>query len=74
MRVVFGRHFLTDVVFAAVLTIIIIALCYRVFVRMRDVDLEKGIERLAYLLRSPSALGLAVKQLVSARPKTKKTP
>jgi len=74
MRVVFGRHFLTDVVFAAVLTIIIIALCYRVFVRMRDVDLEKGIERLAYLLRSPSALGLAVKQLVSARPKTKETP
>jgi lipid A 4'-phosphatase len=75
MRVAFGRHFLTDVVFAAVLTINIIALCYHLFFRIRDADLEKGIERLAHLLRSPSALGMAVRQLVSAcQTKTKETP
>jgi lipid A 4'-phosphatase len=55
MRVVYGRHFLTDVVFAAVLTILINALCYAIFFRMRDIDLEKRIERLAALLHSPSA-------------------
>ncbi len=74
MRVAFGRHFFTDVVFAAVLTILIVALCYRLFVRMRDTDLEKAIERFAYLLRSPSEWGTAVRQLVRRRHKAKEVP
>jgi lipid A 4'-phosphatase len=52
MRVMFGRHFLTDVVFAGVVTIIIVAFWYATFSRMRDIDLEKRIERLARVLRS----------------------
>jgi lipid A 4'-phosphatase len=74
MRVAFGRHFFTDVVFAAVLTILIVAVCYRVFVRIRDVDLEKGIEHFAYQLRSPSAVASAIGERVRRRRKGKEAP
>ncbi len=74
MRVAFGRHFFTDVIFAAVLTILIVALCYRVFFRLRDIDLEQGIERFAYQLRSPAAWVTAVRQRLRRRPKTEEAP
>lgn len=70
MRVAFGRHFLTDIAFAGVLTIIIVTLLHYVFLnwRMRDDKLEQRLERLAFMLRSPSALGVAIRRL--ARPRS----
>ncbi|HEY6669439.1 MAG TPA: phosphatase PAP2 family protein [Methyloceanibacter sp.] len=48
LRVVFGRHFVTDVVFAGVLTIAIVMALHRLLLepgRRNDARLEKGIER-----------------------------
>ena len=40
MRVVFGRHFLTDVVFGGVVTLLIIVLCQRLILRLDDARIE----------------------------------
>ncbi len=39
LRVAFGRHFFTDVVFAGTLTIVVIDVCYRIFVRRRGIKI-----------------------------------
>jgi uncharacterized membrane protein YfcA len=53
MRVMFGRHFVSDVVFAGVITILIVAGLYRLLldpVRRNDARLEKGMERVSVAL------------------------
>jgi lipid A 4'-phosphatase len=53
LRVVFGRHFVTDVVFAGVLTIAIVMALHRLLLepgRRNDARLEKGIERFSVVL------------------------
>jgi lipid A 4'-phosphatase len=53
LRVVFGRHFVTDVVFAGILTIIVVTVLYRLLldpVRRNDARLERGIERFSLAL------------------------
>jgi membrane-associated PAP2 superfamily phosphatase len=48
MRVVFGRHFVTDIIFAGVLTIAIIMALYRLLLdplRRNDERMERGITR-----------------------------
>ena len=48
LRVMFGRHFATDVIFAGVVTVILVALLYRLLLprlRQRDARLERAIER-----------------------------
>lgn len=50
LRVVFGRHFMSDIVFSGVLTIVIVMLLYRLLidpVRRNDARLERGIERVS---------------------------
>ena len=53
MRVAFGRHFLTDVVFAGVLTTMVIVLCRFVFVSglLKDDWLERRLEWLVLVVR-----------------------
>ena len=46
MRVVFGRHFVTDIVFAGVITIAIVMALYRLLLdplRRNDERMERGI-------------------------------
>ncbi len=57
LRVVFGRHFATDVIFGGVLTILIVAACYRFFLHGKDDEFERSIERLDLRLRSLRASG-----------------
>lgn len=48
LRVVFGRHFASDIVFAGLITIIVVAALYRVLldpIRRNDARLERGVER-----------------------------
>jgi membrane-associated phospholipid phosphatase len=52
MRVVFGRHFLTDVVFGGIVTILVLVLCRSLIFRLDDARLEAGLERAALRLRS----------------------
>ena len=62
LRVVFGRHFLSDVVFAGVITIAIIMGLYRLQldpVRRNDARLEKAIERTSIALHRGTAALLA---------------
>jgi len=50
LRVVFGRHFVSDIVFSGVLTVVIVMLLYRLLidpVRRNDARLERGIERVS---------------------------
>ncbi len=51
MRVVFGRHFLTDVVFGGVVTLLVIVLCQRVIFRLDDARIEAAVERAGLKLR-----------------------
>jgi lipid A 4'-phosphatase len=47
LRIAFGRHFVTDVVFAGVLTVLIVAMLYRLLidpVRRNDVRLERAMD------------------------------
>jgi lipid A 4'-phosphatase len=47
LRVVFGRHFVTDIVFAGVITIAIVMALHRLLLapaRRNDARLERGIE------------------------------
>ncbi len=53
MRIVFGRHFISDVIFAGIITIAIVMGLYRLLldpVRRNDARLEKAIERTAVAL------------------------
>jgi lipid A 4'-phosphatase len=53
MRVIFGRHFVSDVLFAGIITIAIVMACYRLLldpVRRNDARLEKAIERTSVAL------------------------
>lgn len=52
MRVVFGRHFFTDVVFGGVVTLLVIALCRRLIFRLDDARIEEALERAGLKLRS----------------------
>lgn len=52
MRVVFGRHFFTDVVFGGVVTLLVIVLCRRLISRLDDARIEAALERAGVKLRS----------------------
>jgi lipid A 4'-phosphatase len=52
MRVVFGRHFLTDVVFGGVVSLLVIVLCQRLILRLEDARIEAALERAGLRLRS----------------------
>jgi lipid A 4'-phosphatase len=48
MRVVFGRHFVTDIIFAGVITIAVVMALYRLLLdplRRNDERMERGITR-----------------------------
>lgn len=62
LRVAFGRHFVSDVVFAGIFTIAIIVLLYRLLldpIRRNDDMLERRIELVAIRLHQGSAACLA---------------
>ena len=62
MRMVFGRHFLTDIVFAGVITIAIVMALYRLLLepaRRNDERLEQGMTRASVALHRGLAAGLA---------------
>ena len=50
LRVVFGRHFVSDIVFAGLITIAIVFALYRLLLgplRRNDARLERGVERVS---------------------------
>ncbi len=57
MRVVFGRHFFTDVVFGMMVTVLVVIACRRVMLRVDDARIEGALERLG--LRIRASLGVA---------------
>ena len=71
LRVVFGRHFVTDVVFGGLITIAVVMALYRLLldpVRRNDARLERGIERVSAALHRliGAALGAAAQGLAGA--------
>jgi lipid A 4'-phosphatase len=71
LRVVFGRHFVTDVVLAGVITLAVIVGLYRLLldpVRRNDARLERGVERVSVALHRliGAALGGAGQALAGA--------
>jgi hypothetical protein len=63
LRVVFGRHFVTDVVFAGIITIAIVMALYRVLLdpaRRNDARVERGVERVSIALHRAFGAGLGV--------------
>jgi membrane-associated PAP2 superfamily phosphatase len=53
LRVAFGRHFVSDIIFAALLTVAIIFALYRLLLdplRRNDARLERGVERVSVAL------------------------
>ncbi len=71
LRVVFGRHFVTDVVFAGLITIAIVMALYRLLLdplRRNDARLERGVERVSIGLHRfiGAALGGVGQALASA--------
>lgn len=68
---VFGRHFVTDVVLAGVITLVVIVALYRLLldpVRRNDARLERGVERLSAALHRliGAALGATRQALAGA--------
>ncbi|MEZ5829173.1 MAG: phosphatase PAP2 family protein [Hyphomicrobiales bacterium] len=62
MRVIFGRHFVSDIVFAGIITIAIVMAFYRLLiepVRRNDARLEKAIERTSIALHKATGAALA---------------
>ena len=62
LRVVFGRHFVTDIVFAGVITILIVIALHRLLLdpaRRNDARLERGIERFSVALHRGTGALLA---------------
>jgi len=71
LRVVFGRHFVTDVVFAGLITTAIVMALYRLLLdplRRNDARLERGVERVSIGLHRfiGAVLGGAGQALTSA--------
>jgi len=61
LRVVFGRHFITDVVFAGLITIAIVMALSRVLldpIRRNDARLERGVEWVSIRLHRLVGAGL----------------
>lgn len=53
MRVVFGRHFVSDIIFAGIITIVVVMGLYRLLldpVRRNDARIEKAVERTSVAL------------------------
>jgi lipid A 4'-phosphatase len=53
MRIIFGRHFVSDVIFAGIITIAIVMALYRLLlepVRRNDARLEKAVEQTSLAL------------------------
>lgn len=62
MRVIFGRHFVSDIVFAGIITIAIVMAFYRLLiepVRRNDARLEKAISRTSIALHKATGAALA---------------
>ena len=62
LRVMFGRHFVTDVVFAGVITVILVILLYRFMLaplRRSDARLERSLERFALTMHRRMGATLA---------------
>ena len=62
LRIAFGRHFVTDVLFAGVVTLLIVAMLYRLLlnpVRRNDARLETLIERASIALHRGTGAALA---------------
>jgi membrane-associated PAP2 superfamily phosphatase len=62
LRVVFGRHFVTDIVFAGVVTILIVVALYRLLIhpaRRNDAMIERGLERFSVMLHRGTGALLA---------------
>jgi lipid A 4'-phosphatase len=58
LRVAFGRHFVSDVIFSGISTVAIIMALYRLLLhpfRRNDAKLERGIERVAVRLHQATA-------------------
>jgi membrane-associated PAP2 superfamily phosphatase len=71
LRVVFGRHFVTDVVFAGLITLVVVVALYRLLLaplRRNDARLERGIERVSVALHRliGAALGATGQALAGA--------
>jgi lipid A 4'-phosphatase len=62
MRVIFGRHFVSDIIFAGIITIAIVMALYRLLldpVRRNDAWLEKAIEQTSVALHRTGGAILA---------------
>ncbi len=57
MRVVFGRHFFTDVVFGIVVTLAVVFLCRRAILPLDDTRMESVLKTLGLRLRAALGLG-----------------
>jgi len=71
LRVVFGRHFVTDVVLAGLITIAVVLALYRLLLdplRRNDARLERGVERVSVALHRliAAALGATGQALAGA--------
>jgi lipid A 4'-phosphatase len=71
LRIVFGRHFVTDVVLAGLITLVVIVALYRLLldpIRRNDARLERGIEGVSVRLHHAvgAALGATGQALASA--------
>jgi membrane-associated PAP2 superfamily phosphatase len=71
LRIVFGRHFVTDVVFAGLITLIVVVALHRLLldpIRRNDARLERGIERVSVVLHRliGAALGATGQALAGA--------
>jgi hypothetical protein len=71
LRILFGRHFVTDVVFAGLITLVVIVALYRLLldpIRRNDARLERGIERVSVVLHRliAGALGATGRVLAGA--------
>ena len=62
LRVVFGRHFVTDILFAGMITILIVVALYRLLIhpaRRNDAMIERGLERFSVMLHRGTGALLA---------------
>jgi lipid A 4'-phosphatase len=62
MRVIFGRHFVSDIIFAGIITIAIVMSLYSLLlnpIRRNDARLEKAIERTSFALHKGTGALLA---------------
>ncbi len=58
----FGRHFVTDILFAGIITILIVVALYRLLIhpaRRNDAMIERGLERFSVMLHRGTGALLA---------------